>query len=47
METINSGALIEFVQREIICKRISDSELSFSECICSQLLPISKDICLI
>ena len=30
-----------FVRRGIICKRISDFELSFSECICSELT-ISK-----
>ena len=37
----NGGGLIVFVRRGIICKRISDFELSFSECICSEL-PISK-----
>ena len=37
----NVGGLIVFVRRGIICKRISDFELSFSECICSELT-ISK-----
>ena len=37
----NGGGLIVFVRRGIICKRISDFELSFSECICSELT-ISK-----
>ena len=37
----NGGGLIMFVKRGIICKRISDFELSFSECICSELT-ISK-----
>ena len=35
------GGFIVFVRRGIICKRISDFELSFSECICSELT-ISK-----
>ena len=33
----NGGGLVEFVRRGIICKRISDFELSFSECICSEV----------
>ena len=33
----NGGGLIVFVRRGIICKRISDFEPSFSECICSEL----------
>ena len=37
----NGGGLIVFVRRGIICKRISDFELSFSKCICSELT-ISK-----
>ena len=37
----NVGGLIVFVRRGIICKRISDFEQSFSECICSELT-ISK-----
>ena len=37
----SGGGFIAFVRREIICKRISDFELSFSECICSELT-ISK-----
>ena len=37
----NGGGLIVFVRRGIICKRISDFEQSFSECICSELT-ISK-----
>ena len=37
----NGGGLIVFLRRGIICKRISDFELSFSECICSELT-ISK-----
>ena len=37
----NGGGLIVFVRRRIICKRISDFKLSFSECICSELT-ISK-----
>ena len=32
----NGGGLIEFVRRGIICKRISDIQLSFLECICSE-----------
>ena len=36
-----NGALIVFFRREVICKRISYLELSFSECICSELT-ISK-----
>ena len=38
----NSVGLIEFVRRGVICKRISDFKLSFSECICSELT-ISKN----
>ena len=30
----NGRVLIEFVRRRIICKKISDFELSFKECIC-------------
>ena len=33
----NGGSLNVFVRRGIICKRISDFELNFSECICSEL----------
>ena len=32
----NGGCLIVFVRRGIICKRVSDVQLSFSECICSE-----------
>ena len=37
----NGGGLVVFVRRGNFCKRISDFELSFSECICSELT-ISK-----
>ena len=33
----DGGGLIVFVRRGTICKRISGFELSFSECICSEL----------
>ena len=42
----NGGGLIVFVRRGIICKRISDFQLSFSECICSELtISKSKWLC--
>ena len=37
----NGGGLIEFFRRAVICKRIRNFELSFSECVCSELT-ISK-----
>ena len=41
-----NGALIVFFRRGIICKRISYLELSFSECICSELtISKSKWLC--
>ena len=44
----NSGGLIEFVKKGIICKRISEFELSFSEYICSELaISNTKWLCLI
>ena len=36
-EIENGCGLIEFNRRVVICKRISDIKLSFSECICSEL----------
>ena len=43
----NGGGLIMFVKRGIICKRISDFELSFSECICSEhIISKSRWFCL-
>ena len=36
-EIENGCGLIEFNRRGVICKRISDIKLSFSECICSEL----------
>ena len=38
----NGGGLSEFARRGIICRGISDFELNFSECICSELT-ISKN----
>ena len=44
----NGGGLTVFVRRGIICKRISGFELSFSECICSELtISKSRYLCFI
>ena len=42
----NGRGVIVFVRRGIICKRISDFELGFSECICSEFrISKSRSLC--